>query len=185
MNSRITERLRLLISTFVVALLMPVLARGHGSIDFNGGSTEAKTSKLQNTSADLLDESQEITVSCWINADSRGEGNLGYVFVLDDEDGEDSFSIFHHNFFDDTLFIVKKAETGGTTGIWSIPVSDDAWNALSITLDFSGDNAPAARVNYTSVTVTTGVVRSKSKACPILAIVSETTQRRRAPGMAK
>jgi hypothetical protein len=138
----------------LIVALMPATASGHGSMDFNGGSTEANTSKLQNNDADVLNGSKQLTVSCWIKAEGKRENGLGYVFLLDEEEGDAAFLVSHYNIGNNTLLISKKAPAGDTIGLWTIPITGGAWNAISVSLDFSGDNAPTARFNFASTPVT-------------------------------
>jgi hypothetical protein len=125
----------------------PRFPHGHG-IDFNG-----TTSKLQNTGADVLNNQKKVTVCVWINPDARRENNLGYVFVLDEDDGTSAFYI-SHGLSDDLLYINKSPGGAGTAGLWQIPIKDGVWNAVCVRLDFSGDNPPTARVNFRPVAVT-------------------------------
>ena len=87
-----------------------------------------------------------------------GEATIGHVFLLDEVGGTASFSILHGA--DDTLFISKGAGAMGTGGAWTIPITDGKWNAVCVRLDFSGNNAPTARVNFKNVTVSQSVAPS-------------------------
>jgi hypothetical protein len=120
----------------------------HGdAIDFN-----ATTSKLENTEADVLNNSKKVTVCCWINPDGPGEGNFGYLFVLDEDVANEAFYILHGP--DNNLHIVKGAGPMGTEGHWTIPITDGVWSGICIRLDFSGNNPPTARLNYKKAPVT-------------------------------
>jgi hypothetical protein len=120
------------------------------AIDFNGSS-----SKLERTTANVLNSSTRVTVCCWIRPDGVGENN-GYVFTLDpDGPHPDSAAfIIRHDSSSNHLVINKKAGAAGTEGVWKIPITDGIWNAVCVRLDFSGDYAPTARVNLKSVPVT-------------------------------
>jgi hypothetical protein len=138
-------------------LIAPVTARGDGSAEFNGDEDpNGGTSKLQNDTADVLNGSQRVTLCCWIYPESRGENNNGYVFVLDEQDGAGTaaFVVSHHT-GSDALLISKKPGSTGSTGFWTIPINDGEWNAVCVRLDFGTGSAPTARVNYSSVSVTT------------------------------
>ena len=102
MNGQTTGFRRLFSLGCLLALFQPGVVRGDGSINFNGGASEPQTSRLQNTTADVLNSNKQVTVSFWINHESRGESNLGYVFVLDDDDGDAAFVVSHYNFADNT-----------------------------------------------------------------------------------
>ena len=124
------------------------------AIKFNGTSSPSGgTSKLVDSTANVLDNSPMVTVCCWINPDGFGEGSNGYVFVLDAADGNKSFVIRHASTAH-TLEIEKKPGTSGTAGKWTIPIIDGAWNGVCIRLHFDGDYPPTARVNFRPVTVT-------------------------------
>lgn len=123
-----------------------------GSIDFN-----ATTSKLEHTTANVLNSVTAITVCCWAYADGRGESNAGRIICLDEAGGTASVQFGHDASSNGVLFILKGAGGVGTAGTWTIPAVDGQWNALAFSLDFSGDNAPIARVNFADVTETQAV----------------------------
>jgi hypothetical protein len=127
----------------------PRFPHGDG-IDFNG-TPSTGSSKLQNDDADVLDGEKKVTVCCWIYPDGVGESSNGYVIVLDELDGSESFAVSHMS-IDNHLLISKKGSSAG--GVWAIPISDGMWNAVCVRLDFSGNNPPTARVNFKKVTPT-------------------------------
>jgi hypothetical protein len=125
----------------------------HGdAIVFNGTSSPSGgTSKLVDTDADVLAGSKKVTVCCWVHPDGLGENTLGYILVLDALDGNKAF-ILSHMTTSHQLAIFKKPGASGTTGSWTFPITDGVWNAVCVRLDFSGDYAPTARVNFKKVT---------------------------------
>jgi hypothetical protein len=123
----------------------------HGdAINFDGAD-----SRLQNTTADVLNGANKVTFCCWINPDGLGENDNGYLFILDEQDpvSDTAAFIIKHDDTDDQLTIVKKPGPAGSEAVWDIPITDDVWNAVCVRLDFSGDNPPTVRVNYRPVAV--------------------------------
>lgn len=146
---------RAFVTLCLLTCWVPAAVRGDGSIAFNGTSSPSGgTSKLENTTANVLNSVQQVTVCCWINAEGLGEGNLGILLSLDETDGTEAFTIRHQS-ASNTLQILKSPGGSGNIGIWTIPVTDGAWNGVCVRLDFSGDNAPTARVNFSAITPNT------------------------------
>jgi hypothetical protein len=135
-----------------LTLLLAILIAGEAcaqSVDFNG-----TTSKAEHTTADVLSSAKTITVLAWVNADGQGEGNFGRVASIDEVlTGSARWTLVHQNQAN-VLRIDKQPGGAGTVGTWTFPCTDGQWNAVAIRHDFSGDNAPTARVNFAAATVT-------------------------------
>lgn len=114
------------------------------SIDFNG-----TTSKLENTTADVLAGSSQITVCAWVNADSTGEVGLGRILALDEQPDAHVLGVASAN-------VLQFTSTWSTTnGAWTFPAGHSTWNAVSVTYDGgAATNDAAARVNFADVTET-------------------------------
>jgi hypothetical protein len=137
-------KLVVLLDTFIVFAGAPLAARGDSSISFNGS-----TSKLQHTSANLLDGEDVITICAWVYPISQGENNAGTV-VASDEAGS---SIVIHRDANSTLAFVAKATI--TNGKWTVPVVSNAWSAVAFTYNNLHESFdPAARINFVTVTPT-------------------------------
>jgi hypothetical protein len=113
------------------------------------------TSKLEHATADVLNNAKQVTVCCWIYPNGLGEFGNGAVIYLDEQAGNAAFVIAHLGA--NMLLIEKYPGTAGVQGSWTVPIIDRTWNAVCIRLDFSADNAPTARVNFTTVSVTTDI----------------------------
>jgi hypothetical protein len=147
------------LSCFVL-LMAPVTVHAQGSMAFNGNyyppSISAGTSKLEHASADVLNNAKQVTVCCWIYPNGLGEFGNGAVIYLDEQAGNAAFVIAHIAGAN-MLQIEKYPGAAGQAGSWTIPIIDRTWNAVCVRLDFSADNAPTARVNFTAVTVNTDI----------------------------
>ena len=122
-----------------VALAMaPTMARGDGSILFNGNS-----SFIQNDVANILNSSTNITVCVWVKATGRGEGGEGTILRLDEVGTK---VILGHENDDDKL------NWYGGLGRWIFDAPDEVWCAVAITKDMTNSNAPVVRVNFVTVT---------------------------------
>jgi hypothetical protein len=128
--------------SLLILLASVALARADGSIDFNG-----TTSKAENTTGNVLNDVEQITVCAWTYADGMGEGSLGVVFDI----GAGTFGFRHDN----SANKLNVHKLGTTTGEWNFAASDNQWNAVAVRLDFSADNAPTIRVNFAPVSLTT------------------------------
>jgi hypothetical protein len=101
----------------------------------------------------VLNNSQQVTVCCWIYKNGPGENALGNVINLDEERGDAAFFIRQDG--NTRLLIVKNPGTSGSQGVWSTTVAEGAWNAICVRLDFSDDNnEPTVRVNFTPAPAT-------------------------------
>jgi hypothetical protein len=128
--------------TCLLILLLSAVARGDGSIAFNGSS-----SKLQHDLANVLDGSDEITVCVWVNS---AASNDGYVLLFDEAG---SGLNFHHPASSNTLAWLAGFAPGFRQ--WSFPATDGAWHAVSIKYNRSNyTNTPEIRVDFTLVTLT-------------------------------
>lgn len=141
----------------VMLLMAPASTRGQNGIAFNGTyyaspSISAGTSKLENTTANVLNGVTQLTVCCWIYPNGPGESDTGTVFLLDEQIGQAAFVI--RRTATNTLTIIKYPGPSGQFGQWTIPIVDGTWNALCVCHDFTTDAAPTAQVNFTAVTVT-------------------------------
>jgi hypothetical protein len=150
MRTRLTNTLRRLLTVACFALLLtPVLARGDGSISFNGPTPG--TSKLESTAADVLGSSSDMTICVWVYPEGLGESSDGYVVTFD-ETGNTGVRLQKDGSATSLTFT---ATFGTTAGFWSFPVAEDAWSAVAVTYNKSlATNNPAARVNFSSATVT-------------------------------
>jgi hypothetical protein len=150
---------RLLWLSSVVLLIVPTSVWGQGSIAFNGfysANATGGSSKLENTSANVLNSATQLTVCFWIYVEGSGENNTGDVFVLDEQVGNAVFLITRSS-TPNSLTILKSPGAAGQTGLWTIPIVDGTWNAVSISLNFTTDANPTAQVNFNTVTPSTVV----------------------------
>ena len=120
--------------------------QSEGSILFNGGLA-APNAKLENTSANILEGSDDVTICAWVYADGQGEGSAGVVTALD-ETGN-GLLLRHNNTSSTLRFIAQWDETDGE---WTLPATDGVWNAVAISYDNTNDtNDPKVRVNFEDV----------------------------------
>jgi hypothetical protein len=127
MRTKLTNTLQRLVKVGCLALLLaPATARGDGSIAFNGTSSPSGTSKLVNTSADVLAGSNEMTICVWVYAAGGGE-NVGMLAALDEAGSGIRLQ------YQATAALAFRAEWGTLIGAWSFPVPDNKWNAVSLT----------------------------------------------------
>jgi hypothetical protein len=150
MRTRFTNTLRRLLAVAYLALLLtPALARGDGSVSLNGPTPG--TSKLESTSANVLDGSSDMTICVWVYPEGLGESSEGSVVSLD-ETGNSGVRLKKDGSASSLTFT---AIFGTTTGFWTFPVTEDDWSAVAVTYNKSSTtNNPAARVNFSTATVT-------------------------------
>jgi hypothetical protein len=93
MNRPATATMKCLLgwSCLVAPLLATSMARGDGSIAFNGTSSPSGgTSNLENTTANVLSGSNIMTICAWVYRAGAGEGNAGTLLTLDHVGGSGS-----------------------------------------------------------------------------------------------
>ena len=129
--------------------VVELYSRSAGSILFNGGLTNAN-SKLENTTADLLEGSTEVTICAWIYPQGAGEANAGVVTAIDEAGS--AVRLQHNSGTALRLIDVRDA----TNGEWTFPITNNAWNAVALTYDRVDpfNNPPRVRVNLLDVTET-------------------------------
>jgi hypothetical protein len=139
------------VTSCVIALFSAAVARGHGSMQFNGGTTG--TSKLQNAGgANILGSSNEITICAWVYQAGRSESGNGTVVALNASGN--SMSLLNASFSDTLQFATTWTTTSGD---WSFEVAEDTWNAIAHTYDRSDEgNSLRVRVNFIDVQADAG-----------------------------
>jgi hypothetical protein len=128
---------------------------------FNG-----TTSKLEDTTATGFDVAQ-MTILVWARANSVGE-TAGRILIADElaggQSGANGFGLFH-SVGANTLQFQYVFNT--TTGVWTWAATDGQWNAIALSYDRSATtNNPTVRINFASVTVTTGTTPSGTAVSP-------------------
>lgn len=115
--------------------------------DYNGS-----TSKLEHTTANLLQGSGLFTILVWALPDTQGEATFGRLVVMPHTGGGGAINVGNVN----TVGTIQLEFPWTTTnGKWDIPITNAAWNAIAFSYDNSSDvNDPIARVNFASATVT-------------------------------
>jgi hypothetical protein len=136
-------------SLFVLAGLIVAIAvapaRGEGSIEFNGDdSPSSGTSKLENTSADVLDVSNMMTITVWAKAAARGEGSYGVLVQLPLANSPNDFVFSHGN---GTNLYHIFADWGNGQAQWNYGANDLTWNCHQITYDLQSTDPPRIYVN--------------------------------------
>jgi hypothetical protein len=114
---------------------------------FNGSSA-AGTSKLQNNTADLIDE-HEMTICAWVQSSGVGEDSGGTLVSLDE--AQSGVLIQHYSSLSKLVFGAKFASVNGA---WTFPIVEDTWCAVAVSYDTDTPNDLTARVNFADVTVT-------------------------------
>jgi hypothetical protein len=143
-NSRLTNRQKLFVVSCLLTMLAPGVARGEGSISFNG-----QDSKLAHTSADVLNGSNDITICAWVYPVSSGEGGEGVVVALDES--ASGVALRH----DSGSTLALWANFGTTDGKWVFPVKHNKWSAVAVTYNKSStSNSAQARVDFVDMTET-------------------------------
>lgn len=117
------------------------------ALDFDGDSglvTVSDATAIQN----IFDGGG--TIECWINVDSDGEANEGYI-------SKKSWTSYTYNEISSKVKLVFVYPFSGTTGVWSTPSTEvdlNIWTHLIITYNNSDvTNNPIIYVNGSSVTV--------------------------------
>jgi hypothetical protein len=78
----------------LIGALAPTAAHADGSIEFNGGTSV--TSKLENATADVLANSNDMTICVWVYHAGLGLQSAGKVLTLD-ETGQSGVQLHHNN----------------------------------------------------------------------------------------
>jgi hypothetical protein len=145
MNSRSINLAQLLsVSFFLFVVLIPWEVRGQGSISFNGS-----TSKIQNDTASLLEDSDEITICAWIFAATMGEGNAGFLAAISLEPGTASGCWVQCDSSSRLAFV---ANFGTSDGSWAVPLTTGIW--IPVAISYSKENyteVPNFRMNFAAV----------------------------------
>jgi hypothetical protein len=129
--------------------VMELYLQTEGSILFNAALANPN-SKLENTTADVLAGSDELTICAWVNAAGFGQNGDGTVIRFDET--SDTHFLRHPNAANKLTWI---ASFSSSYGEWTFPITDGQWQAVALTHDQSpASNTPRARVNYLDVTVT-------------------------------
>jgi hypothetical protein len=138
---------------WLAAALVPEMARGEGSISFNGDL--AGTSKVLNEDANVLAESDTMTITAWVKAAGVGEGGFGTVLRLD-EGGQ--IVLQHQPSANKYGFAaVWKSNSNLVVATWTFDAIDNQWTCLQVTYDKSAvNNDPLVYVDGTAVAVTPG-----------------------------
>jgi hypothetical protein len=115
--------------SFFVVLRSPAVSQADGSIFFNGAnSAPLATSRIQNTTNNVLNSASTMTITVWVKAAGIGEGG-GHVFWL-----ADKVILAHENSANNYSFNVI---FGGANAEWTFSASDTAWHCLQVTYDKS------------------------------------------------
>jgi hypothetical protein len=142
--------------TWLAAALVPELARGEGSLSFNGDMVG--TSKVLNADANVLDGSDTMTITAWVKAAGFGEGDFGTVLRLD-EGGQ---IVLQHEGSSNTYGFVAVWKSNGNQVVatWTFGAQDNQWKCLQVTYDKSDvNNDPIVYVDGVAVTVNPGLTQ--------------------------
>lgn len=121
-------------------------------------TSNATTTKLEHTTADVMNGSQDITVCFSSYALGNGEGGFGAVFMLPESTGTGNFQIRHRNIADE-MQVTKNF--GGGQATWNFTAPDNQWNLISVRYNWGNtSNRPVVFVNGEDVNATDGVVPS-------------------------
>ena len=122
-----------------------------GSILFNGNLFNG-TAKLENTTADLLAGSNEITICAWLYPTGQGEtsGVGGMVFALDEGVVPNIF-LHHATSGENLTFVATFLPTSSST---TFPVAHNTWTPVAISYKYASGSAPTIRTNFQNVSST-------------------------------
>lgn len=116
-----------------------------GSIDFNGS-----TSKAEHATANVFNGVAAVTACFWLYSD--GQSTSARLLNLPEGDTIARFLISRPAGAPNQLNIFKD---GTVDGIWTFPITDGAWHAVAVRLDYGSDaNDPTVRVDFANVAPT-------------------------------
>jgi hypothetical protein len=127
--------------------------QGQGSVQFNADMANPN-SKIENTTADVLAGSDEITICAWVYPSGQGENGEGMVFALD----ETGSSLRLHRSGGNTFRFWANWTSDGE---WIYPATDNAWTAFALTYKNSGGSSePRVRINFVDVSYSSATAPS-------------------------
>lgn len=136
-----------------LALSFPALC--YASVDFGTTDTQGK---FEHTTANILNSGNDFTFCGWVYAEGVGETE-GRVFIFDETETTGFFILKHVSAANGSvgLDINIDSTTDGSYRLTTF--TDNAWNSVCISYDFSTTTTPVVRINSASVTptVTTAV----------------------------